>query len=95
MIKDGKFNEKSDFYEELSRNEKKYLEAKEEYIEIATKTFDTIESLNNSRFNLVNPILLQLFFTEMKLYETFTNKYGVYKNLEEDLTEMKAKVICN
>jgi hypothetical protein len=76
----------------VSRNEEKYLKAKEDYIKIATKTYDTIEDLNTTRFNFVNPVLLQLFFTEMKLYESFSNKYGVYKNLEQNLTEMKIKV---
>ncbi len=69
------------------------MKAKEDYIKIATKTYDTIEDLNTTRFNFVNPVLLQLFFTEMKLYESFSNKYGVYKNLEQNLTEMKIKVI--
>ncbi len=92
LARDGRFNESSEFFQQVSRNEEKYLKAKEDYIKIATKTYDTIEDLNTTRFNFVNPVLLQLFFTEMKLYESFSNKYGVYKNLEQNLTEMKIKV---
>jgi hypothetical protein len=88
----GKFNEQCDFFEELSRNEEKYISAKDAYIDIATNTYDTIEHLNNERFNLANPVLLQLYFTEMKLYESFSNKFATYKNLEENLSEMKLQV---
>ena len=92
LAREGKFNGSSEFSQQVSRNEEKYLKAKEDYVRIATKTYDTINDLNISRFNLVNPVLLQLFFTEMKVYESFSNKYGIYKNLEQNLTDMKIKV---
>ena len=91
-MKEGKFNENCIFYRELTRNEEKYLKAKEDYINKANNTYDMIDNLNNGRFNVVNPVLLQLFFTEMKLYESFSNKFGVYKNLEENLSSMKDEV---
>jgi len=92
LAREGKFNGNSEFSQQVNRNEEKYMKAKEDYIKIATKTYDTIHDLNITRFNLVNPVLLQLFFTEMKLYESFSNKYSIYKNLEQNLTEMRIKV---
>ena len=59
-IRDGSFNEGSDFYVEITRNEEKYIKAKDEYVTKAIAAYDTIENLNNNRFNHVTPVLLNV-----------------------------------
>ncbi len=60
MIKEGKFNESSDFYEIILRNEEKYMKSKEDYINKAIKTYDTIERLNTEKYYVVSPVLLDV-----------------------------------
>jgi hypothetical protein len=60
MIKEGKFNESCDFYKIILRNEEKYMKSKEDYINKAVRTYDTIERLNTEKYYVVNPVLLDV-----------------------------------
>ena len=64
LLKEGKFIENSGFYKKVMRNEEKYLKSKEDYISKATNTHDTMESMNNERFNLINPVLLNVIIID-------------------------------
>ncbi len=39
------------------KNEEKYLEAKNDYLTKASLCYDTMESLLNNRFDLINPVI--------------------------------------
>jgi len=92
-MKEGSYSQGSDFFNELTRNEEKYISAKDDYVKKAINAYDTIDNLNSNRFNLVTPVLLNLYFVEMKLYESFSTKYGEYKDLEDKLSVMKEEFL--
>jgi hypothetical protein len=61
-IKEGAYAEGSDFYQEVTRNEQKYIGAKDDYVKRAIIAYDTIDGLNQNRFNLVTPVLLNVYY---------------------------------
>ena len=68
LIKSGKFVENSGFSRKVKRNEEKYLKSKEYYINKAVNTHDAMETLNNERYNLMNPALLNVILKIKKSY---------------------------
>ena len=59
-INEGTYQVGSNFYKEVTRNEEKYISAKDDYVLKATKTYEFIENLNNNRFNVITPVLLNV-----------------------------------
>jgi hypothetical protein len=70
-IREGSYIEGSDFYTIITRNETKYINAKDDYVKKAICAYDTIDKLNNNRFNIVTPVLLNV---NVVLFRCFLQK---------------------
>lgn len=60
MIREGKFNETCEFYKIILRNEEKFVKSKEDYINKAIRTYDTIERLDTEKYYVISPVLLDV-----------------------------------
>ena len=60
LTSDALFNPNTKFYKQILRNQEKYIKSKEDYIQKAIVTFDTIEKLNYQRYMETNPLLLKV-----------------------------------
>jgi hypothetical protein len=77
------------FMESFERNRSKFKNAKENYLNATRQAYDKIEELLDSRYDLINPVMINLHRVEMKIYESFINNFAAFKKLESELGKVK------
>jgi hypothetical protein len=77
------------FVESFERNKVKFRHAKENYIKATRLAYKKIDKLLNNRYDLINPVMINLHNVEKKIYESFIKNFATFKKIDNELGKVR------
>ena len=76
----------------IERNEQKYKTAAEEYAEVSEKSFKFISNILDRRYDMINPVCIELVKNELKFFKNIAITLGKFDKLEDMFKKMQVDV---